>query len=370
MQINRMGWRMNTIYDVIVIGAGQSGLAAGYYLKKAGLQFLVLESGREATGSWPYYYDSLRLFSPAKYSSLPGYAFPGDKKRYPSRDEVVDYLKTYAEKMQLPIKHHMKVVRIHKQEQAFHIETSSGEKYYSKNVIAATGSFQRPYMPVIDGHQDYQGHILHSSTYKNPDSFKGKSVIVVGRGNSAIQIGVELAPLAKTTLATLRPVQFMPQTVLGRDLHFWLSVTGLDGFPFWRFGVRAGTSTSVIDTGKYKEMISNGLPQQREMFMSFTSTGVVWADGQMEDVDAVIFSTGYRDHVPYLKDLGALDARHTPLHRAGVSTSMSGLYYLGLTGQRSFASATIRGTGRDAKIIINKIVRHIRNEKNENYKNA
>jgi len=360
---------MNTIYDVIVIGAGQSGLAAGYYLKKAGLQFLVLESGREATGSWPHYYDSLRLFSPAKYSSLPGYSFPGGKKRYPSRDEVVDYLKTYAEKMKLPIHYQMKVICIHKQEHLFHIETESGKTFLTKNVIAATGSFKRPYMPVINGHQDYQGHILHSSTYKNPDTFNGKSVIVVGRGNSAIQIAVELAPLTKTTLATLHPVQFMPQTVLGRDLHFWLTVTGLDRFPFWRIGVKAGTSTSVIDTGKYKEMISNGLPQQRKMFTSFTSTGVVWADGQVENVDAVIFSTGYHDHVPYLKDLGVLDARHTPLHRAGVSTSVNGLYYLGLTGQRSFASATIRGTGRDAKIIISKIVRQIRNEANANHKN-
>src|SRR5690606_14907335 len=279
-------------------------------------------------------------------------------------------LKTYADKMKLPIKYHMKVVRIHKQEQVFHIETSPGETYYAKHVIAATGSFQRPYTPDIEGHQNYKGEILHSSSYKNPDSFKGKSVVVVGRGNSAIQIGVELAPLAKTTLATLHPVQFMPQTVFGKDLHFWLTSTGLDHFPFWRFGVKAGTSTSVIDTGKYKEMISNGLPQQRKMFTSFTSTGVVWADGQIEDVDAVIFSTGYRDHVPYLKDLGALDTRHRPLHRAGISTSVNGLYYLGLTGQRSFASATIRGTGRDAKNIISKIVRQIRNEANANHKNA
>lgn len=353
---------MDTIYDVIVIGAGQSGLAAGYYLKKAGLSFLILESGSEATGAWPHYYNSLRLFSPAKYSSLPGYAFPGDKKRYPTRDEVVDYLKTYAEKLQLPIRYHRKVVRIHKQNQVFQIETSQEERYYTKQVIAATGSFQRPYMPDIKGHQDYKGEILHSSFYKHSDGFKGKSVIVVGRGNSAIQIGVELAPIAKTTLATLHPVQFMPQTILGKDLHFWLTVTGLDRFPFWRFGVRAGASTSVIDTGKYKELIANELPKQRRMFTSFTSTGVVWEDGQIEDVDAVIFSTGYRDHVPYLKDLGALDAQDTPLHRAGVSKNVEGLYYLGLTGQRSFASATIRGTGGDAKVIVKKIVHQMRHK--------
>jgi len=353
---------MNRIYDVIVIGAGQSGLAAGFHLKKAGLKFLILESGLEATGSWPHYYDSLRLFSPAKYSSLPGYAFPGDKKRYPSRNEVVDYLKVYAEKMQLPINYQMKVVRIQKQERAFHIETGSGEIFFARNVIAATGSFQRPYIPNIKGNHGYKGNILHSSAYKNPDPFIGKKVIVVGRGNSAIQIGIELAPLARTILATLHPVKFMPQTILGKDLHFWLTVTGLDRFPFWRFGVKVGTSTSVIDSGRYKEMISKGLPQQRRMFTSFTSTGVVWADGQIEDVDAVIFSTGYRDHIPYLEELGALDAHHTPLHRVGVSTEMRGLYYLGLTGQRSFASATIRGTGGDAKIIIKKIVRHMRNK--------
>lgn len=351
---------MDKIYDVIVVGAGQSGLAAGYYLKKAGLSFLILESGKAATGSWPLYYDSLKLFSPAKYSSLPGFKFPGAANRYPTRDEVAEYLQQYAITMDLPIKYLMKVSTTKRVEGNFHVQAASGETFYTKNLIAATGSFQRPYMPKIKGSENFLGKILHSSAYKNPNQFLNQKVIVVGRGNSAVQIGVELSQLTNTTLATLHPVNFVPQTFLGKDLHFWLTVSGLDRFPFWRLGIKAGTGTSVIDSNHYQLMLKKELPQQRSMFTSFSSTGVVWADGKAEDIDAIIFATGYRDHVPYLKDLGALNYDGSPIQKAGVSSVIPGLYYLGLTGQRSFASATIRGTGGDAKIIAKKIIRQTR----------
>lgn len=350
---------MDKVYDVIVIGAGQSGLAAGYYLKKAGLSFLILESGEEATGSWPLYYDSLKLFSPAKYSSLPGFKFPGDANRYPSRDEVVDYLKQYANKFELPIKYQMRVMSTERVEDTFHVFVASGETFRTKNLIAATGSFQRPYIPNIKGSDNYRGKILHSSTYKNPNQFLNQKVIVVGRGNSAIQIGVELSHLTNTTLATLHPVKFIPQSFLGKDLHFWLTITGLDRFPFWRLGINAGRSASVIDSSNYKLMLEKGLLQQRSMFTAFHTNGVTWADGKVENIDAVIFATGFRDHVPYLRNLGALDSNSSPIQIAGESSVVPGLYYLGLAGQRSFASATIRGTGGDAKIIAKKIIRKI-----------
>ncbi|MFX3636880.1 MAG: NAD(P)-binding domain-containing protein, partial [Candidatus Pristimantibacillus sp.] len=238
---------------------------------------------------------------------------------------------------------------------------ASGETFRTKNLIAATGSFKRPYFPIIKGSEDYLGEILHSAAYKNQKPFLNQNVIVVGRGNSAVQIGVELSQLTNTTLAVLNPVKFVPQTFLGKDLHFWLTITGLDRFPFWRFRIKAGSSTSVIDSNDFKSKLQKGLPKQRSMFTSFSSTGVVWADGKSEDIDAVIFATGYRDHVSYLQNLGALNSNGSPIQKAGVSSVVPGLYYLGLTGQRSFASATIRGTGGDAKIITKKIIRQTRN---------
>jgi putative flavoprotein involved in K+ transport len=342
---------LSLIYDCIIIGGGQAGLVAGYHIQKEQLQFLIFEASDKPAGSWPHYYDSLTLFSPARYSSLPGLPFPGDPNRYPTRDEVVSYLISYAKHFNFPIRTNTLVTDIRKENDLFLITTSSGETFLTKNVISATGGFSQPFIPQIPGMAQFQGIILHSKDYKNPLPFQKQRVIVVGAGNSAVQIAVELANNADVTIATRSPIRFKPQILFGKDIHFWVTVLGIDqsGFGKWLLQSKDG---GVLDTGKYQKAVENQKPNQRTMFTHFTEEGVVWSDGTQEKADTVIFATGYRPNVKYLSSLQALDVDGSPLHQSGVSTTVKGLYYVGLPWQRSHASATIRGVGRDAQYVV------------------
>lgn len=350
---------MTTPYDVLVIGAGQAGLAAGYHLKRTGLAFAILESAADVGGSWPHYYDSLRLFSPAGRSSLPGMPFPAKAQHYPARDEVVPYLQQYAHHFELPIITNTKVARVEHSARRFHVITAEGETYQSRGLIAATGAFYRPYAPQLPGQDAFSGQVLHAAAYRNPAPFVGQRVVVVGAGNSAIQIGVELAKIAQVTLVTREPIRFRRQKLLGRDIHHWAWLLGLDRLPIGIFAGQAAT-IGVLDTGVYQSAVAAGRPDRRPMFTHFTRTGVVWADGTEEAIDTVIYATGYRPSVDYLADLGTLDLQGRPLHQRGISTAVPGLAYVGLTNQSTYASATLRGVGPDAAYVVGHLRRQLR----------
>lgn len=150
MQIkSKGGIKMKEILDSIVIGGGQAGLASGYHLQKKGLQFLILEASEQTAGSWPYYYDSLKLFSPARFSSLPGMEFPGHPDDYPTRNEVIAYLQNYVGNFQLPVMTNQRVETIERESEIFKIRTFSGETFQTRTVINATGSFHSPFNPII-----------------------------------------------------------------------------------------------------------------------------------------------------------------------------------------------------------------------------
>ncbi len=349
-------------YDVIVIGGGQSGMAAGYYLQRAGLSFVILEAGSDTTGSWGRYYDSLRLFSPARYSSLPGMSFPGDPQRYPARDEVMDYLRSYARRFNLPIMTHTRVDRVDRGGAGrFEVQIEGGQTLSARSVIAATGAFNRPHLPRFDGMDGYRGRILHSAQYTVPKPFEGQQVLVIGAGNSAVQIAVELARVARVTLTSREPVRFRRQYILGRDVHFWFNVTGYDRwqrrFPKWN--PFESVQTDVLDTAGYQAALRSGNPQRRRLFSRFVAEGVQWEDGAQQRFDSVISATGFRPNLPYLQALGALDAHGNALQTGGISDTVAGLYYVGISGQRSFASATLRGVGEDAAYVIEHLAQYL-----------
>lgn len=346
---------MENTFDCIVIGGGQSGLASAYYLEKWGLKYLILEASDQSAGSWPKYYDSLTLFSPARYSSLPGLRFPGDPNHYPIKEEVISYFKEYTNYHKLNVRTGEKVTKVSKNGKDFVIATAKGNVFYSKAVISATGAFAYPNIPVIKGSERFKGKMIHSSQYKNVDEFKNQRVVVVGGGNSAIQIAYELAQVSNVSLATRNPISYTPQRILGKDIHFWLKVTGVDTLPYGR---KFSMNTSVMDTGVYKEAILNNRPDSKPMFTNYTEEGVMWSDGGEEKVDSVIYATGYKPNVNYLTSLiDAIDHSGNPLQNKGVSITIDGLFYVGLSGQRSLSSATIRRVGEDGKYV----VKHIKN---------
>ncbi len=343
---------------MIVVGAGQSGLAAARACRDAGLQPIVLEAGDRPSGSWPHYYDSLRLFSPARYSAMPDLPLDGDPDRYPTRNELADYLDRYAQHLGVDIRTHTRVTAVEADGATFIVHTADGGSLRAAGLIAASGSFGNPTVPNLPGQDTFTGELLHVAGYRTPAPYAGKRVIVVGGGNSGVQIADELTNVADLTLATLAPISFLPQITRGHDLHHWLDVTRFDHLPaaWLRHIVR---KPLVLDTGRYRESIETGRIHRRAMFTAFDGDTVVWPDGRREPVDTVIFATGYRPDVDYLRPLGALDDDGLPLHADGISTTHPGLAYLGLEFQRSFSSNTVRGVSRDAEHVVQPLAAHV-----------
>jgi putative flavoprotein involved in K+ transport len=338
------------VADVVIVGGGQSGLAAAYAASQARLRPVVLEAAAEPVGSWPHYYDSLRLFSPARFSALPGRPFPGNAERYPARDEVIAYLRGYAATLDADIRCEQRVDTVERDEDGrLTARTAAGLEVQGAIVIAATGGFRRPHRPALSGVERFAGAVLHSSQYRAPEPFAGQRVVVVGAGNSAVQIAADLASVARVSLATRAPLRWQPQRPLGRDLHWWLTRSGLDSASIGRWLDRG---TSVVDDGRYRAALRSGNPDRRPMLTGLDGDAVRWSDGTREHVDAVILATGYRPGLDYLAATGALNGDDRPLHRRGISTTVLGLGYVGLPHQRSIASATLRGAGPDAEHVI------------------
>ncbi|WP_116042625.1 flavin-containing monooxygenase [Amycolatopsis palatopharyngis] len=345
------------MHDVIVIGGGQSGLAAARAAQNQGLTPMILEAGPEPVGSWPHYYDSLTLFSPAEYSGISGAPFPGEADRYPERDEVAEYLRLYAAALGVDIRTETRVRSVKPSADGFGVRADGGETYRAAGVVAASGSFGNPHIPVLSGQENFGGNLLHVSDYRDPKSFAGQRIVVVGGGNSAVQVGYELAEVAEVTLATRQPISFAPQRKDGHDLHYWLWRTGFDQLPpEWL--AKIVTATLVLDTGEYRNALDTGRMNRRPMFEGFDGDRVRWPDGTREKVDTVLFATGYRPHLGYLEPLGAL-AGGLPLHSGGISATHPGLVYVGLEFQRSFSSNTLRGVHRDAEYVLPALAAHL-----------
>lgn len=351
--------KADTMIDTVVIGAGQSGLTAAETLTRHGISPVVLEAGNEPVGSWPHYYDSLTLFSPAQHSAIPGLEFPGDPDHYPHRDEVVAYLSRYATTLDADIRTNTPVTHVEAHpDTGFLIHTATGDTLHTVSIVAATGSFANPHTPDLPGQDQFTGTTIHAADYRTPKPFAGQRVIVVGAGNSAVQIAYELTDHATVTLAARHPINFLPQRRNDRDVHHWLVNSGFDLLPpEWL--VRYVGATLVMDTGDYQHALDTGRLDYRPMFTHYDTDAVVWADGTREPVDAIIFATGYRPNLGYLTPLDALD-NGLPLHTAGISITHPGLVYVGLEFQRSFSSNTLRGAQRDADYVITALAAHTR----------
>ena len=338
-------------FEVVVVGGGQAGLAMGYFLRSQGRDFTILEAGDQPAAVWRGRWDSLRLFTPARYSALPGLAFPGDPDRYPTRDEVASYLTDYARRFELPIRLNSRVRSLRRADDTYAVET--GERTYEAGqVVVATGPFQAPSVPPIADALDHSVVQLHSSEYRRPSDIPEGTVVVVGGGNSGFQIAEELAASHDVHLAIGSRQTPLPQRLLGRDLFWYLETTGLirktaDS----RIGQRLSGRDTLI--GSTPRAIKRRGVQVHPRAVAAEGSTVTFSDGATLDLRAVIWATGYRSDYSWI-DAPVFDDRGAVVHRRGVTES-PGLYFLGLTWQHTRGSALLGWVRDDAEYLAERL---------------
>jgi thioredoxin reductase len=345
---------VKNIKESIVIGGGQSGLACAYYLRRNKVDFTVLDANEFSGGAWQKGWDSLTLFSPSEHSSLPGFQMPSSKGLYPTKDEVIDYLRSYENRYDFDIIRGVEVNNVVKKDGVFQLETNQGT-YFAKSVICASGTFRKPFIPKIQGLSNYMGDQYHSSEYQNPNDFLGQHVLVVGEGNSGAQILDELSNTTVTYWAVKSEPQFLPEDVDGRVLFdnataiYNAKQKGqhLDGAK-----INLG---NIVLVPTVKEARKNGVYDNYNTIEYFKTNSVIWKNGNEENIDAVIWCTGFGYNLGYLKKLISFDDENRPQISKNESEEIDNLFFIGFGGLTGFASATLIGVGRTAKYVAKKI---------------
>lgn len=332
--------------DVIVIGAGQAGLALGHHLARRGSDFLLLDAGPEVGHSWRNRWDSLRLFSPAQYDSLPGLPFPAPRDMHPSKDDVADYLAAYAARFDLPVQLDSPVHALHPADDGFAVTTPT-DVLHAKQVVVATGPFQAPHTPALAEQLDASVPQLHSADYRNAAQLgDNRHVLVVGGGNSGLQIAGELADRCSVTVAMGSKSLELPQRVAGRDLFFWLTRAGFFTVATEsRIAGRLRSRGDIVIGTRSSWLRRRGI-DLRPRLSGFSGRTAHFADGTSTTVDAVVWATGYRPDHSWLEVPGVVvDGRVR--HDRGVA-EVPGLYFLGLPWQTCRGSALLGFVGADA----------------------
>lgn len=343
-------------YDVIIIGAGQAGLSMGHYLKQTNLSFLILDKANEIGETWKDRYDSLTLFTPRAYSSLPGLKMDGNQNEYPTKDEVAIYLEQYVNTFSLPIQCKTTVERVSKTDNGFNVITGNGE-FKARKVVIATGPFQNPYIPEFSKELSNNVYQVHSSQYKNPTELNEGSVLVVGGGNSGAQIVVEVSKKRKTYFSVSHKMKFLPQDIGGKSI-FWY---------FDKLGIYRANVHSLI--GKFlkrqhdpifgfelKSQLKRGKITLKPRTKSIVNDIFVFDDESKVKVSNVIWATGFKSDYSWIDIPYLINENGLPNHERGI-TQIDGLYFLGLAWQSSRGSALIQGVGADAEYLFQDIVK-------------
>jgi putative flavoprotein involved in K+ transport len=329
------------------------GLALGYYLQRAGADFLILDDGEAPGGAWRHAWDSLRLFSPAGYSSLPGWLMPPPAHEgYPTRDDVVDYLTRYEARYQLPVRRPVEVLSVTAREPGLELVASAGT-FMAARVVSATGTWSKPYIPDIAGRDDFRGLQIHSAHYAGPEPFAGKRVLVVGGGNSGAQIQAELSLVADSTWVTLTEPRFLPDDVDGRVL-FQRAVTRLKEGS--RNEAPVGGIGDIVMVPPVLQARSRGALRSVRPFESMSQEGVAWPDRTASRIDAVVWCTGFRPALDHLASLGVLEADGRPRVSSSRSVEEPRLWLAGYGDWSGPGSATLMGAARTARDLARQIL--------------
>jgi putative flavoprotein involved in K+ transport len=339
--------------DVAVVGAGQAGLAMGRFLRLQNRKFLILERGDRIAPAWRERWESLTLFTPRRYSALPGMPFAGDPDGYPTRDDVTAYLERYAETFELPVALNSGVERLERDGDGRFRLTVDGAKIAADQVVVATGPFQTPYVPNLTEKLAAEVFQTHAVGYRRPADVPDGTTLVVGGGNTGFQIAKELSATRKVVLSVGSRQKPLPQRILGRDLFWWLTKMGiLDKTVESRLGRKLSTRDTLIGSSP-REMTKRYGVDVRARLVDADGRRVVFEDGGELEVDAVIWATGYRPDYSWIT-LPIFDETGRVRHRRGV-TDLRGLYFLGLSWQHTRGSALLGWVGDDAEFIAGEI---------------
>ncbi|HRQ77100.1 MAG TPA: NAD(P)/FAD-dependent oxidoreductase [Gemmatimonadaceae bacterium] len=342
-----------TALDVLIVGAGQAGLALGRELERAGVDFLLLDAARAVGDSWRARWDSLRLFTPAEHSSLPGLPFPARRGHFPTKDEVADYLQAYAAAFNLPIGLDESVRSLRQiREFDFLIETDFA-RYRARQVVIASGAFHGAYVPPLAATVAPQVRQLHASSYRNPRELPEGRVLVVGGGNSGVQIAEELTQTHDVIFAVGTRPPRLPARVLGKSIFWWLDRSGALGVPAdSRMGRQARKVEFLIGRGFGHAARSGARIVPR--IVGVRDGMPCDADGERHDVASIVWATGFRPTYPWV-DLPVFDRNGAPRHRRGV-TAVPGAYFLGLPWLHSRGSALLGWVAKDAAYLAQHII--------------
>ena len=351
---------MRTSIDTVVIGGGQAGLSVGYYLAKQGRPFVILDANERVGDSWRNRWDSLLLFTPARFNGLPGMDFPGPRDKFITKDEMADFLEEYAARFELPVRSGSTVDRLSRVGERL-LVSAGDESYEATNVVVAMGNCQTPWVPSFARELDPRITQMHSKDYRNPSQLADGPVLVVGGGNSAADIAIEVVRDRPVWMAGKESahIPFRIETFIAR--HLLVSIVRFVGHHIMNVRTPIGRKirpkvlkmAAPLVRVKPKDLIAAGV--QRVPRVTGVRDGLpLTDDGQTLEVDNVIWCTGFRPGFSWI-DLPILGDRQEPAHEGGLVPSEPGLYFVGLHFLYSMTSETITGVQRDAKRIAKEI---------------
>lgn len=346
------------VYDVIIIGGGQSALACGYFLRRTGLRYLILDDQAQSGGAWQHGWESLTLFSPAAYSSLPGWMMPETEGKFPTRRETINYLDEYEKKYDLPIERPVEVRSVKKDNDRFELITSNGS-YLSKSIVSATGTWKNPFIPQTRNRELFRGEQLHSAHYKNATEMQGKKVLVVGGGNSGAQLLAEISKVTETTWSTLRPPEYLPDDVDGRVLFDVATAKYKAQKEEKPFDASLYNLSDIVMVPPVVDARERGVLHSKGRFIEMTADGVIWENGEEEHFDVIVWCTGFSYATAHLRNLGVINDGDKADTNETRSIEVPGLWLLGYGNWTGFASATLIGVGRSARATVNEIKNYL-----------
>jgi putative flavoprotein involved in K+ transport len=348
-------------YDTVIIGGGQAGLAAGYHLAKQERPFVILDALPRVGDAWRTRWNSLRLFTPVRYDGLPGAPFPDTRPPLPTKDEMADYLESYAARFELPVETGVRVNRLGRNEGVF-VVTADNRTIEADRVIVATGANRVPRVPPYAAEIEPRIIQLHSSEYRGPEQLRDGAVLVVGAGNSGAEIAFELSRTRPTWLAG-RDVGEIPVRLGTRRARLVLPLIRFMGHhvltartPIGRkVGPKVAFGATPLIRIKNADLLESGVA--RVPRVAGVEDGLpVLADGQVLDVPNIVWCTGFRQDFSWV-DLPVFGPDGLPVHRRGIVEREPGLYFVGMLFQYSVSSDVLPGIGRDARHVARHIAR-------------